>query len=245
MTILKQTANISTFVSNSISLGVFNGGVIIPVGKSVKLNLNGRLVSSSGQVSFVQMGYASNISFEAAFNLTANVFTVVGTFNGQIIRENIIGPNGNTVYTNNLFHTIISVNVSGIPIAPTVQFAIGCNQSTAVVLEPNVDAFKSNLTYSVLISSIGAAAAWAAGGAIIYGVTGDTPTSLQISSLTYATRSNNYFSLPVSGAALTGFTVAQLNNGINIQTNYPYVAVIVYLAPGTVVNTSFIEIAQS
>jgi hypothetical protein len=239
MSIFKNAVNIPTVASCIGSIGTYNA---IAAGKII---LNGPIVSSSGEVSFINIGYASSVKFTTAGNLSARTFTVVGTYNGTRITENIVGPNNASVVTNNLFHTIISINIDGAFLA---AFTIDSGYNIAVVASNsnnNISYLSSNYTYSVLLNSLTAAGAWAAGGAIIYGVTNAAPTLLQVTSLTYATRASNYFSLPVTGAALAGFTQVQLNNGVSTQTNYPFAAVIVYLAAGINTTPAFIEIAQS
>jgi hypothetical protein len=239
MTIFRQAVNVPTVASSVANIGTFGIGAV------GRLVLNGSQANITGQVSFINNGYASGLSFTSAGNILAASFTIVGTYNGTIITETIAGPNANTVYTNNLFHTIISVNIS---IAATAAFTIGSNYNVAVVLtdgNSRMGDSHSNYTYSVLLNSLTAAGAWAAGGAIIYGVANIAPASLQVATLAYATRPSNYFSLPVTGAALGGFTQLQLNNGVITQTTYPYAAVIVYLAAGINTTPTFIEVSQS
>lgn len=239
MTIFRQAVNIPTVASSVANIGTFAIGAI------GRLVLNGPIASGiTGQVSFINGGYASGISFASLGNISAASFTIVGMYNGTIITETIVGPNVNTVYTNNLFHTIISVNIT---IAAVAAFTIGSNYNVAVVLQDGNSRMgdsHSNYTYSVLLNSLAAIGAWAAGGAIIYGVANTAPASLQVATLTYATRPSNYFSLPVTGAALAAITQVQLNNGISVQTTYPYVAVIVYLSAGVNTTPVYIEIAQ-
>lgn len=239
MTIFRQAVNVPTVASSVANIGTFGIGAV------GRLVLNGSQANITGQVSFINNGYASGISFASLGNISAASFTIVGTYNGTIITETIVGPNANTVYTNNLFHTIISVNIS---IAAVAAFTIGSNYNVAVVLtdgNSRMGDSHSNYTYSVLLNSLTAAGAWAAGGAIIYGVANIAPASLQVATLAYATRPSNYFSLPVTGAALGGFTQLQLNNGVITQTTYPYAAVIVYLAAGINTTPTFIEVSQS
>lgn len=239
MTIFRQAVNVPTVASSVANIGTFGIGAV------GRLVLNGSQANITGQVSFINNGYASGLSFTSAGNISAASFTIVGTYNGTIITETIAGPNVNTVYTNNLFHTIISVNIS---IAATAAFIIGSNYNVAVVLQDGNSRMgdsHSNYTYSVLLNSLTAAGQGWAANATIYGVANTAPTSLQANTLTYATRASNYFSLPVTGAAPTGFTALQLNNGIIVQTTYPYAAVIVYLAAGVNATPVYIEVTQS
>jgi len=239
MAIFKQSANIPTVASSVANIGSY------PLGTFPKrLILNGSAVTNN-QVLFAS--YASGISIACLGNLSGFSFTILGTFNDTIVTETIVGPNANSVYTNNLFHTINSITLTNplgnIPTA--LAFTIGSNYSIAVMLPDNGRINYSNYNYSVLLNSIAAAGAWGAGEAIIYGVSGIIPSSLNVTNLTYPTRPSNYFSIPVTGAILAGFTQVQLNNGVNVQTNYPYGAVIVYLAVGINTTPVFIEISQT
>lgn len=246
MTIFRQAVNIPTVASSVANIGTYNA-LIPPVpGASIKLTLNGSLVGTTGQVSFISSGYASGVSFTSGLNVSTSTFTIVGTYNGLIIQESLVGPNAGTVYTNNLFHTIISISANGAGVANA--FTIGSNYNVAVVLpdgNSRMGQSHPNYTYSILLNSITAGGQWAAGSAIIYGVSNIAPISLQTTSLTYANRASNYFALPVTGAALAAITQAQLNNGILTQTTYPYAAVIVYLAAGINTTPVYIEITQS
>lgn len=243
MSIFRQTANIPVVSNNNIGsypIGTFPGTLI----------LNGSFINIPRQASFINNGYASGLSFTSAGNLSAYTFIVTGTFNGSVVQENITGPNANTVYTTNIFHTInsvILVNQAGnIPV--TSAFTIGSNYNIAVILydgNSKGGLTHPNYTYSILLNSLTAAGQWAAGSAIIYGISNNAPVSLQVANLTYATRLNNYFSLPVTGAALAAITQAQLNNGLIIQTTYPYAAIVVYLAAGINTTPAYIEITQS
>lgn len=240
MTIFRQAVNIPTVASSAANIGTYAN-----VAAAQKLILNGSLVSVTGQVSFINMGYASGLSITSGSNISGVTFTIVGTYNGLIIQESLVGPNANTVYTNNLFHTIISISVNGVV---ANAFTIGSNYNIAIVLtdgNSRMGESHPNYTYSILLNSITAGGQWAAGSAIIYGVSNIAPISLQASSLTYANRASNYFALPVTGAALAAITQAQLNNGILTQTTYPYAAVIVYLAAGINTTPVYIEITQS
>jgi len=240
MTIFRQAVNIPTVASSTANIGTYAN-----VAGAQKLILNGSLVGITGQVSFINMGYASGLSVTSGSNISGVTFIIVGTYNGLIVQESLVGPNANTVYTNNLFHTIISISVNG---AIANAFTIGSNYNIAVVLtdgNSRMGDSHANYTYSILLNSITAGGQWAAGSAIIYGVCNTAPTLLQATNLTYANRASNYFALPVTGAALAAITQAQLNNGILTQTTYPYAAVIVYLAAGINTTPVYIEITQS
>jgi len=245
MSIFRQAVNIPTVASSTANIGTYNGLIPPTPGNSINLTLNGSLVGINGQVSFISNGYASGLSFTSGLNVSASTFTIVGTYNGLIIQESLAGPNNNTVYTNNLFHTIISISATGGGVANA--FTIGSNYNIAVVLpdgNSKAGLTHPNYTYSVLLNSLTAAGQWAAGNAIIYGVSNIAPVSLQASNLTYANRPSNYFSLPVTGAALAAITQVQLQNGLIVQTTYHYAAVIVYLAAGINTTPVYIEISQ-
>lgn len=78
------------------------------------LVLNGNLVNLvNGQLSFIEKGYSRQLSLTSANNLSAQQFTINGIQNGVPITENIAGPNANTVYSTEVFDTIISISVNG------------------------------------------------------------------------------------------------------------------------------------
>ena len=249
MSIFRQAVNIPVISTNNIANWPANAstGGGIPAGQSI---MNGTAVSSvTNQVSFITSGYASGLSFTSTADLSSYVFTIVGTYNGNTITESVVGPKNNTVASNNLFHTVVSIilNVS-LPATIVNAFSIGSNYNVAVVLldrNSSSTVTHPNYTYSVILNSLTATGQLAAGNAIIYGVSNTAPTSLQVSNLTYTTRPNNYFSLPVTGAALSPITQAQLNNGIITQTTYLYAAIVVYLTPTANTAPLYIEITQS
>ena len=240
MTIFRQSVFIPTVVSSAANIATFANAA------AGKLTLNGSIVSSvTGQVSFINSGYASGLSFTSGANISAASFTIVGICNGLIITETIAGPNINTVYTNNLFHTIISISVNAV-IANA--FTIGSNYNIAVVLtdgNSKMGKSHSNYNYNILLNSITAGGQWAAGSAMIYGVASISPTLLQASTLVNANKPSNYFALPISGAAPVAISQLQLNNGFAVQSTYPFAAIIVYLSAGINTTPVFIEISQS
>jgi hypothetical protein len=241
MSIFRQAVNIPTAASSVTSIAGYPNGAA-----AGQLTLNGSLVGITGQVSFINMGYASGLSFISGDDISNVTFTIVGTYNGLIIQEILAGPTGGNVgYTDHLFHTIVSISIDQ---SINTTLDIGSNYNIAVVLpDGNSKAgfTHPNYTYSVLLNSIAATGNWVAGTAIIYGVSNNAPLSLEVTNLTYANRPSNYFSLPVEGEALVGFSKDELNNGILVQTTYPYAAVIVYLANGVNTTPVYIEISQS
>lgn len=115
---------------------------------NVNLVLNGNL-ASNGDVSFVNNGYARQLSFTSANNLSAAVFTIYGIQNGVAIIETINGPNANTVYSVNIYDVVTnitsSVAVSGI--------SIGTGHSGFFqLLMPTISGI-SNLNYNFTLGS--------------------------------------------------------------------------------------------
>jgi hypothetical protein len=230
MSIFKTSVNLEPYGENALS-NIATG--TLPVIDST-IVLNGSMVSSAtGQVSFIDSKYASGLSFTSDVDMSAATFTIVGSYNGLLITESVKGPNVNTVHTNNLFHTIISISININWGVAAGTFTIGSNYNIAIVAE-NLNGTRNYIcspyTYNILI----AGPAWA-GGNEIYGVSKASPTSLQVSSLTSLTRFNNYFPLSITQSA--DFKIC--------RATYPYAAVIVYLAARTNASPVFIEISQS
>jgi len=237
MSVFRQAASIPTAASSVANIAT---GKLPVVGN--KIVLNGPMVSVTGQVSFINNGYASGISITSAANISTATFTINGIYNGTLITENIAGPNNAIVYTNNLFHTIISITVAGLGIG---AFTIGSNYNVAVMLmgdNPVAAKLPKSNSYNILLNSRTALANWAAGSAVIYGVANKAPTSLQVNALTYIPTYNNL--VPLFGATAV-ITQAQLNAGVITQTTYPFAAVMVYLSAGINTTPTFIEITQS
>ena len=238
MSIFRQSATIPTALS---SVANITTGTLPVIGN--KIVLNGLMASSlTGQVSFINSGYASGISISSTANISTATFTIVGTYNGATITETVTGPNATTVYTNNLFHTIISINATGPGVG---AFTIGSNYNVAVMLigdNPVAAKLPKTNGYNILLNSRTATGNWVAGTAVVYGLTGQLSVSLQASALVNTTTYSNYFAL-FGATAIT--TVAQLNTGVITQTTYPFAAVIVYLAAGINTTPVFVEITQS
>jgi len=247
MTVFKKSINIPITASTAASIGNFPNGFPNP---TPKLILNGPLVLPNGQVSFISMGYSSNVSITSARNISNYSFQITGFSNGVLITEQIVGPNANTVYTNTLFDVITNISPTNYPDGNA--FTVGSGSSIAIVLQNAnnlADNGQPNTLYNVFVNAVGAAAGWAAGQLNIYGVGGKGVIGpLTNTSLTYATRNNNYIAIPTTGAAQPVYTAAQLSNGFREQVTSPFSAVIVYLttlagvAPALV--PVFIEVSQ-
>lgn len=78
---------------------------------NVNLVLNGNL-AQNGQVSFINNGYSRQVSFTSINNLSSATFTIYGTQNGVSISEIVTGPNNDTVYSTNIYDTIIMITSS-------------------------------------------------------------------------------------------------------------------------------------
>jgi hypothetical protein len=237
MSIFRKSANIPAATTTSIG----GYGAAVPVGRLV---LNGPIVSQYGTVSFISNGYASSVTIQSAGNVSGINFTIVGTGNNGVnITEVIVGANANSVFTNNLFETVLSITIDAAPPGGT-GFAIGSNANVAIVLNGyNTGASNNvNVNYSTLVNSLTAAGQWAAGGLIIYGVAGNTPSLITRTNLAHATRANNYKALNDPAAATTQ---ANLNAGLITQTTYPFGAVVIAILNGVNTTPAFVEITQS
>ena len=251
MTVFKKSINIPTTASTAASIASLSIGTQPQIENYNSYVLNGPLVSPNGQVSFISMGYSSNISITSAANNSAYSYIISGVSNGTVVSETIVGPNANTVSTNTLFDIVTNIrSTNNINLAQAVT--IGSGSSIAIVLQNAnnlADNGQPNILYNVFVNAVGAAAGWAAGQLNIYGVGGKGAIGpLTNTSLTYATRNNNYIAIPTTGAAQPAYTAVQLANGFNVKTESPFGAVIVYLttlagvAPALV--PVFIEVAQ-
>lgn len=251
MTVFKKSINIPTTASTAASIASLSIGTQPQIENYNSYVLNGPLVSPNGQVSFISMGYSSNISITSAANNSAYSYIISGVSNGTVVSETIVGPNANTVSTNTLFDIVTSVrSTNNINLAQAVT--IGSGSSIAIVLQNAnnlADNGQPNTLYNVFVNAVGAAAGWAAGQLNIYGVGAKGVIGpLTNTSLTYATRNNNYIPIPTTGAAQVAYTAVQLANGFNVKTESPFGAVIVYLttlagvAPALV--PVFIEVSQ-
>lgn len=252
MTVFKKSISIPTTASTVASVANYPVGAA-PEGLNYNfLVLNGPLVSTNGQVSFISMGYSSNISITSNLNNSPVSYEVIGISNGVRVTETIVGPNNTTVYTNTIFDIVTNIRlVHGLAFAQSVT--IGSGSSIAIVLQNAnnlADNGQPNSLYNVFVNAVGAAGVgWAAGQLNIYGVGGKGIIGpLTNTSLTYATRNNNYIPIPTTGVVQVAYTAVQLSNGFNVKTESPFGAVIVYLttlagvAPALV--PVFIEVSQ-
>lgn len=233
MTVFKKSINIPTTASTAASIASLSIGTQPQIENYNSYVLNGPLVSPNGQVSFISMGYSSNISITSAANNSAYSYIISGVSNGTVVSETISGPNNGTVFTNTLFDIVTNIrSTNNIILAQAIT--IGSGSSIAIVLQNAnnlADNGQPNTLYNVFVNAVGAAGAgWAAGQLNIYGVGGKGVIGpLTNTSLTYATRNNNYIAIPTTGAAQPAYTAVQLANGFNVKTESPFGAVIVYL----------------
>jgi hypothetical protein len=115
---------------------------------NVNLVLNGNL-ASSGDVRFIDNGYARQLSFTSANDLSAAVFTIYGVQNGVAIIETINGPNATTVYSVNIYDVVTNITSS---IAVT-GISIGTGHSGFFqLLMPTISGI-NNLNYNFTLGS--------------------------------------------------------------------------------------------
>lgn len=224
--------------SNNTNIGLYPNG--IPSGK---ITLNGPLVNASGEVCFGN--YASSITFSGG-NLAAVTFTIIGISNGVLITEYLPGVATGFSFTDNLFHTIISISANVASGAVTVN--IGSNYFMAVTfnnLITNISKFETNYIYNIMLNSLSAADDWPVNSLLIYGVNDNAPKRLNIFELGWQgqeNRNNKYFALN-NPFAIT--SQASLNNGFITTTTYPFSKIIVFLSNGINTTPVFVEITQS
>ena len=115
---------------------------------NVNLVLNGNL-ASGGDVSFINNGYARQLSFTSANDLSGASFTIYGVQNGVAIIETITGPETETVYSVNIYDVVTnitsSIAVSGI--------SIGTGHSGFFQLLMPVISGINNLNYNFTLGS--------------------------------------------------------------------------------------------
>lgn len=115
---------------------------------NVNLVLNGNL-ASGGDVSFISNGYARQLSFTSANDLSGASFTIYGVQNGVAIIETITGPNANTVYSVNIYDVVTNITSS---IAVT-GISIGTGHSGFFqLLMPTISGI-NNLNYNFTLGS--------------------------------------------------------------------------------------------
>lgn len=79
------------------------------LGSAGSLMINGSL-AGGGQVVF--MGFARTVSLTSTSNLSAVSFTISGTINGLAITDVISGPNNNTIESDLIFDSILSITTN-------------------------------------------------------------------------------------------------------------------------------------
>jgi hypothetical protein len=95
------------------------------LGSAGNLMINGSL-AGGGQVIF--MGFARTVSLTSTSNLSAVNFTITGTINGITITDVIAGPNNNTIESDLIFDTVLSIATSAA--AANVSAGIGTTGRT-------------------------------------------------------------------------------------------------------------------
>jgi hypothetical protein len=228
MSVFRQIANINVFNNN----GIGDYAIINP-----DVNL------LDNPVSFISKGYASTLNFDSANDISGINFTINGTFNDKKITEVLTGPNAGTVVTRNLYHTVESIVADGALIL--INMSIGSNGDVAVILNDRNTTSMNNFNmtdYHVKLTSLTAAAQWAAGDVLIYGICGRMSELLTKHELTYNTRSSNYYSINNPFVAIPQ---ADLNKGLIANTNYSFTGIIVYLTNNVITTPCFVEITQS
>jgi hypothetical protein len=81
-------------------------------GDNLSIKRNVMAVSGVAQISFIRSGFSRSVSISSTDDLSGATFTVTGIQNGAgIIKNNITGPNNNTIYTDEIFDAITSVTV--------------------------------------------------------------------------------------------------------------------------------------
>lgn len=222
--IFRQTANIPE--SSDINNLIFEGMLPNPGSNKIPLELK-------GNTSFIKNGYLSTVVFysEAGENLDYFTFTITGTFNGYPISETVIGPETDAItYGNNLYDEITSIIISTLPdsYSPENRVNIYTGTNVAVILnDHNSDSSLThpNYNYNIAYGSLTATLPWKAKSFAVYGVIGTIPSLLQVSSLMYDDRLNNYF--PLLGSA--DITAPVLNQGNTMSLTYPYKSIVFFL----------------
>ena len=222
MAILRNSATIPIYSNNNI--GAYANA---PLGK---LALNGNIVnSSSGTVSFRDKNYYSSISITSVANISNSNFTIVGTSNGALITETIAGPNSNTVLTNTLFDTIISITVSNNQVLSA--FNIGSNSDVAflAIYNPfnNYSYNEGRPIITILIINRDLTTTITSNSATLYGVCGSDIGVIRKTDVSYNIGRNINLDVIAGGSSI--ITSATLNSGLNLNPNYPYYGILFYI----------------
>lgn len=237
MSVFKKIVNLPEYSRTNISsnLGPTLAGKII---------LNGPLVDYNGQISFINKNYCSVVSLTSVDDLSHAVFTIIGMNNGIKVIEKVTGPNNETMFTNNLFESIITIELD-IDLVGGEDFTIGSGFSLAVTFDSyNIVTNASTLTYDIIFRQKEAANDWPAGSLMIWGISGQKPPLLLSSKLESDNCPANFSNIMHDLAAI--LTVAELKAGIVNDSAIPFEQIIVYINH-TANNDSdcFLEIIQS
>jgi hypothetical protein len=201
----------------------------------------GNIPIPNDKVSFIDSGYSASVMFTCLANISGVTFTVTGTYNGHLVSEQIKGPNGGIVSTDNLFDVVTSITADR---NDNKAYNIGSNFYAAVVFDSyntkNASNFNLSL-YQILVNSRTTAQQWDAGNFVIYGVSGEMPRFLNATNLDYDTRSINLY--PINDVTVDT-TIADLQAGFIDASNYPFSGIIVYFTNGTLDAPTFVEITQ-
>lgn len=187
--------------------------------------------------SIINNGFASNLNFNIVANpIIGGTITIVGTYNGNIITENLAGAGaGGVLTTINLYDTIISISCNvAFPAANVLVYY--CNMVAVRLNNYNFqnNITKSNLNFNFFISNLTAAGP---PGIELFGVTTTQPQALRVANFAVATRPANFQLLTPA------ITQAQANAGYNFTVTYQYAMVIVYLV--NVATPTYVEITQA
>lgn len=211
----------------------------------------------SGNLTTFELGYGTLLSINSGANLSALTFSIVGSYNGVRIQEQIEGPNAGSSTTSYFYDKIISVSASA---NNANAFSISTGAYSVVVFDNyNTTSYK-NINYNninVLVRSLTVGGdGWGNGNYFVYGVSGQRPNVINqeyvIPNLEY--QPDAPFAL-VSGYPpsnrltfindiMDEITQLNLQNGYVVGTTYPYDSVIVYLT-NILATPTFLEITQS
>lgn len=105
-----------------------------------KLNLtpDGRLIEYNGVIDFDKFNYSSSLLITSANDLSNITFTLTGVNNGYRVVEYLIGPNANTVSSENMFEQITSISISA---NINVQFQLGYGRDVAIYATSSIGRF--------------------------------------------------------------------------------------------------------
>jgi hypothetical protein len=203
------------------------------------------------------------LEYGAILTLTSNgdigniVFTLIGSFNGHIISEQLVGPVNGPVHTTYFYDKIISLRAS---VNSVQQLFLELGNRSIFVFDLYNTSNANNINYNkidVMVKSIDANNGWGQAfdddgnpaGYFVYGLSTDRP---EIISNSYVIPTiinqgighpnNQRFSL--INDISHDITLGDIQNGYFVSTIYPYRTIIVYIS--SVLETlTFIEIRQS